>query len=238
MQAEPRHQRVLLDLAKLDTEAAQLQHRKRTLPVLKELSELASERKKLLEEVVVADTKASDTKMILDRVDEDLEPAKARLKRNDELAHTNLPHKQIQAILDESEHLKGRIAELEEQHLSAEIDAEEASEKAAALAKQRVDIETKMKELIVERDEQGKQIDADYKANRDERAQTAKAIPEALLNVYNKISQRNIYGAAPYNNGRCGGCGLELDATDKKRAQEASPETVLRCEECSRILVR
>lgn len=238
MQAEPSQQSVLLDLATLDTAAAQLQHRKRTLPVLKQLQELAKQRKVLLEEVVATDTRASDKKLMLDRVNEDLEPARARLARNDELVETNLPHKQLQAIISESEHLKGRIAELEEQHLAAELEAEEASKKAEEVRARRVKIETEMKALIVERDEQGKQIDDDYKANREERAQTAKLVAEPLLKLYNKIAERNIYGAAAYKNGKCGGCGLALDETDKKRAQEASPQTVLRCEECGRILVR
>ena len=45
-------------------------------------------------------------------------------------------------------------------------------------------------------------------------------------------------GAAELRARRCTGCGLELDMSELKKHATASPDLVLRCEECGRILVR
>ena len=46
------------------------------------------------------------------------------------------------------------------------------------------------------------------------------------------------FGAAAIRQRRCGGCQLELNAVDVARIKAAPADEVLRCEECSRILVR
>jgi uncharacterized protein len=45
-------------------------------------------------------------------------------------------------------------------------------------------------------------------------------------------------GAAMLRGGRCEGCHLSLNAVDLAAYRAASPDEVLRCEECRRILVR
>jgi predicted nucleic acid-binding Zn-ribbon protein len=44
--------------------------------------------------------------------------------------------------------------------------------------------------------------------------------------------------AVPIRQRRCGGCQLELTATDVGRVRAAAEDEVLRCEECRRIQVR
>ena len=45
-------------------------------------------------------------------------------------------------------------------------------------------------------------------------------------------------GAAALVQRRCSGCQLQVNAADLVRYRHASPDEVLRCEECNRILVR
>ena len=45
-------------------------------------------------------------------------------------------------------------------------------------------------------------------------------------------------GAAALVRRRCTGCSLDLTAADLGSIAKASPDEVLRCEECNRILVR
>lgn len=238
MQAEPDAQRVLLDIAALDQKASGLKHQVKTMPVLAKLKELATERSRIMEDGIKADTAISDARIELERVLSDLKPATERLERNKKLAETNLAHKQLQSLLQETEHLEARIAELEEQQLDAEVELEERTEKAETCKNKRIEIESRMRELVTQRDEQASELAAQFKQNRLKRSRAAKNVPPDLLKIYERAAERNITGAAAFKSGRCQGCGLEVDAAGQKRIVQAPGNQVLRCEECGRILVR
>lgn len=239
MQAEPRAQLALLDIATLDQQAVQLRHRKQTLPVLTQLSQLAKQRTLLLEQIVAAATKVGDAQAELDRVLADLEPANARLKRNQEMIDAgSVPAKSLTALIDETNHLRGRIGELEDAQLEAMENVDVLTAASDELTRQRSELEDQMRTLIAERDAAAGQIDDELAANRAQRAHTAKGVPADLLDLYDKITARLGSGAAELRDRHCTGCGLELDVAERARHAGAAPDAVLRCEECGRILVR
>ncbi len=238
MQAEPDAQRVLIDIAALDKQASNLKHQVKTLPVLAKLKELSETRSQIMEDGVKANTAVSDAKVELKRILSDLTPATERLKRNEKLADTNLAHKQLQSLLQETEHLKARIAELEEQQLNVEVELEERSAQAETCQTRRGEIESKMRELIAERDAQASKLATEFKQNRAQRERAAKNVPADLLKIYERVAERNITGAAIFKAGRCQGCGLEMDVAGQKQLLQAPANQVLRCQECGRILVR
>ena len=72
-----------------------------------------------------------------------------------------------------------------------------------------------------------------------ERSKVLGDIPADLLTLYDKLREdHNGVGAAALHQRRCEGCRMELTPTDIGRIRDAAPDTVLRCEECRRILVR
>lgn len=121
MKAAAQDQWKLLDLAQTDRRIAQAEHRRRTLPELAELKDLAVQRRTLAEEVVAKSTALSDAKMEQERIEGDLEPARARMERNQKTvdAGTITDHKALRGLTEEIEHLGRRISRLEDDELDA-----------------------------------------------------------------------------------------------------------------------
>lgn len=71
-----------------------------------------------------------------------------------------------------------------------------------------------------------------------DRAALSGAFPADLLAAYDK--QRTTYGvgAALLQARRCGACRIELDRGEISRISQTAPNVVVRCPECSAILVR
>ncbi|MGO4758010.1 zinc ribbon domain-containing protein, partial [Streptomyces sp. 2MCAF27] len=72
-----------------------------------------------------------------------------------------------------------------------------------------------------------------------ERGVIAGTIPADLLKLYDKLrEQQGGVGAARLYQRRCDGCRQELAITELNEVRAAAPDTVVRCENCRRILVR
>jgi predicted nucleic acid-binding Zn-ribbon protein len=74
---------------------------------------------------------------------------------------------------------------------------------------------------------------------RQQRTEIEPVIPSELLALYDKIgASHGGIGAAELRARRCTGCQLEVNAADLRVFSAAAEDEVLRCEECSRILIR
>jgi predicted nucleic acid-binding Zn-ribbon protein len=72
-----------------------------------------------------------------------------------------------------------------------------------------------------------------------ERKVTASGVPGELLALYERLrEQKGGVGAAALRARQCGGCRLALDASILGEIARRPVDDVVRCEECSRILVR
>jgi len=240
MQADPGAQRALLQVAELDTKVARLRHRRSTLPENAKLAELQATRTKLSEQIVAAQTRRGDAEAEQERVEIDLAPARARLVRNQQKIDAGMiAAKALQPMLDEIEHLRGRIATLEDTQLDIMQQVEDETATSDKLAAERKGIETAMRDLLVQRDKAARELDQQIEGFGEQRKTLAGRLPAELIALYDKIAQRaGGTGAAELRARRCGGCGLELDVSELKRQATAAPDQVLRCEECGRILVR
>lgn len=240
MQADPSAQRALLLIADLATQTAQLQHRKQTLPEHAQLAELAAQRGQLSEQVVASETRLGDAEAEQERVESDLDPARARLTRNQKLIDEGgVDAKALTSLIDETTHLRGRISNLEDTQLDIMQQVEDETAVRDQLVSDKTALEQQMRELIASRDDAARDLDGQI-ANLDlQRSQLVSGLPAELVALYDKIAARtNGTGAAELRARRCTGCGLELDVSELKRHANAVPAEVLRCEECGRILVR
>lgn len=67
----------------------------------------------------------------------------------------------------------------------------------------------------------------------------AGSVPADLLKLYDKLrQQQGGIGAAKLYQRSCQGCRQELAITELNEIRQAAPNTVARCENCRRILVR
>jgi predicted nucleic acid-binding Zn-ribbon protein len=82
-------------------------------------------------------------------------------------------------------------------------------------------------------------IDAQLEQRRADRAEVAGDLPPDLLALYDKVSASSGgTGAAALHQRRCEGCRIEMAGNELAALRKAAPETVVRCENCRRILVR
>jgi len=191
--------------------------------------------------LVAAETAVSDLEREQERAELDLEPVRERLNRNQRrIADGAVPDpKALSSMVDEVAHLQRRIRDLED----AELDVMEQLEAAVAIREQLkahiTALDSRIADAMDRRDRATTAIDAQIDENRAERLQLAPLIPPNLMALYDKIGAgHNGVGAAELRQRRCTGCQLEVNAADLRRFAAAPEDEVLRCEECSRILVR
>jgi predicted nucleic acid-binding Zn-ribbon protein len=102
-----------------------------------------------------------------------------------------------------------------------------------------VELQDALVQTTARRDEQLAALDAEIARRRAERSEIAPEIDSPLLGLYDKVAaSHGGVGAAELRSRRCTGCQLEVNAADLGRFAAAADNEVLRCEECSRILVR
>lgn len=199
------------------------------------------QRNTLDERLVETDTTVSDLELDQSKAEADLEPVRERLLRDQQRidAGTVGDPKALAAMMDEVEHLKRRIVDLED----AEIEVLEALEQATgerdSLREQRAGLDAELATHVAERDRQAAEIDAAAAEHKSERAALVAVLPAPLVTLYEKVrAQHGGSGAAALRQRRCTGCQLEANAADLRTYAAAAPDEVLRCEECGRILVR
>ncbi|MEA4944261.1 MAG: C4-type zinc ribbon domain-containing protein [Propionicimonas sp.] len=241
MKAAPAAQLGLLDLQAVDTTIAQVEHRRKSLPEHAQIAQGQKIRAELGAAIVAAKTVVGDLELEVEKAEADLVPVKERQARDqrrlDEGVVTD--PKQLSALIEEIDHLKRRISDLEDVQLEAMEKLEEATARHTELVEQRAEGEQNLRALIAARDEQVAALDAELAQQRTARDQLAAGLPDDLVTLYRKIAERSGgVGVGRLQGRRCGGCQLEATASALAGYQAAPADDVVRCEECDRILVR
>ncbi len=241
MKAAPQAQRRLLDLQAIDTAIAQLEHRRKALPEHAQIAQGQKTRAQLSESIVAASTVVGDLELDLQKAEADLVPVRERLARDQQRLDSGAvtDGKQLTALIDEIEHLKRRISDLEDIELEVMESHENATAEHARLVSERTGIENSLRGLIAARNEQAAVIDADLAQQRSARETIVSELPADLVTLYGRIAERNGgVGVGALQGRRCGGCQLEATSSALDAYQSAAADEVVRCEECDRILVR
>jgi predicted nucleic acid-binding Zn-ribbon protein len=231
----------LLDLQGVDSALARLAHRRQTLPVHAELSGLLAESSAIASDLVAADTLVGDLERDQNRAESDLEPVRQRLDRNQHRIAdgTISDSKALSSMVDEVAHLKRRIGDLEDAELEVMEQLETALATRDELRGRLAAIDERVNATTAERDRQLAELDAEAAGQQQERLEILPAIPADLIALYVKVgASHGGVGAAELRAGRCTGCQLEINGADLRGFAAAPVNEVLRCEECSRILVR
>jgi predicted nucleic acid-binding Zn-ribbon protein len=231
----------LLDLQAIDSALAQLVHRRKTLPEHAEINQLTAAVAATSADLVRAETAVSDLEGEQSRAEAELEPVRQRLSRNQtRIADGTIADpKALSSMIEEVAHLQGRISDLEDAELEIMEQLESATTTLEQLRARAGQLDQQLAEAVARRDEAVAAIDAKISEQRTEREQLSPLLPADLLALYNRIgTSHNGIGAAELRQRRCTGCQLEVNAADLGVFAAAADDDVLRCEECSRILVR
>ena len=231
----------MLELQTIDTAVAQLRHRRKTLPEHGRLASLYTDRDRVASDLVAADTAVADLELDQARAEKDLAPVQERLNRNQHrIADGSVADpKALSALVDEVEHLRRRIADLEDAELEVMERLEQATADRERLRARAAELAAEIETVEAQRDEHLAQLDSELADQSTARGQVLPDIPADLLALYTKIGAgHGGVGAAELAQRRCTGCRLEVNAADLRRFAAAPDDEVLRCEECSRILIR
>lgn len=240
MKADPAAQRRLLDVQDCDTRLDQIAYAVRSLPQHRTLEELGARLAATDVELVTAETALSDTGREQDRAEADVELVRQRAARNRaRLDEGTGPAKELQALQSELASLGRRQSELEEIEI-------EVMERVEALQTQVREVTERRDVLTAERAQVQRERDLALEGFAGEAAEVEQRragivpqVPADLLALYDKVrAQHGGVGAALLQRRRCGGCELELNQLELDRIRATTPDDVVRCQECARILVR
>ncbi|MBC7630064.1 C4-type zinc ribbon domain-containing protein [Aeromicrobium sp.] len=241
MKADPTAQAALLDLQAQDSALAQLEHRRKSLPEHAQIQELQSRADEVDGARIEADTEVSDLTSAQKKADAEVEQVKARRTRDEERLSSGAISnpKDLESLQHELVALERRIGSLEEDELEVMESLEEAQTRLTSLQADLADIAARLEHATAARVVAVTVIDEQSAATQADRDRVAATVPDDLIALYDKVrGQYGGLGAAALRARRCEGCRLELNGADLRELAAAPDDDVLRCPECTRILVR
>jgi predicted nucleic acid-binding Zn-ribbon protein len=241
VKADPSAQVRLLDLQGLDSRADQLRHQRRSLAELAVLAELSETRARLEGESQDARIAVDDLTIEQTKVDADVEQVKARRVRDQQRIDQGLVSnpKDIQRMQQEMVSLERRITSLEDDEIEVMERLEEAQGTLDGLVAGLAETDEKIAAATASRDAKLAEIDRSLGEVEAQRAPTVAELPDDLTALYDRLrASKGGVGAALLRARSCSGCMLGLDNAEVATIRAAAEDDVIRCEECSRILVR
>ncbi|APA97166.1 uncharacterized protein NS506_03110 [Nocardia seriolae] len=239
MNAEPSIQAKLLDLAAVDAELTRIEHRRKVLPEAQEVARLEGERTTRKDAAVKVEIKMDDLDRDIRKLEGEIEAVRKREERDrGMLTAGSVGAKQLSELQHELGSLERRRKVLEDDLLEV-MEQREAESAAHDHAGANLDkAEADLIDAERRRDEALADLAVAQQRCESDRAALSGAFPADLLAAYDK--QRTTYGvgAALLQARRCGACRIELDRGEISRISQTAPNVVVRCPECSAILVR
>ncbi|MFD5543640.1 zinc ribbon domain-containing protein [Streptomyces sp. NPDC127079] len=241
MNAAPADQIRLLDVQALDVRLQQLAHKRKSLPEHAEIESLTKDLTQLRDLLVAAQTEESDTAREQTKAEQDVDQVRQRAARDQQRLDSGAvaSPKDLENLQKEIVSLAKRQGDLEDVVLEVMERRESAQERVAELSERVGAVQGRIDEASAKRDAAAEEIDAEAATVTKEREVIAAAVPADLLKLYDKLrEQQGGIGAAKLYARSCQGCRQELAITELNEIRAAAPDTVVRCENCRRILVR
>ncbi|MEE4492002.1 zinc ribbon domain-containing protein [Streptomyces sp. NPDC050529] len=241
MNAAPADQIRLLDVQALDQRLSQLAHRRNSLPEHAEIESLTADLAQLRDLLVASTTEESDTAREQTKAEHDVDQVRQRAARDQQRLDSGAvtSPKDLESLQREIVSLAKRQGDLEDVVLEVMERRESAQERVTELTDRVSAVQAKVDDATARRDAATQEIDTETATVTKEREVVAGSVPADLLKLYDKLrAQQGGVGAARLYQRRCEGCRLELNITEVNDVKAASRDTVLRCENCHRILVR
>ncbi|GAB0108133.1 C4-type zinc ribbon domain-containing protein [Nocardia sp. JMUB6875] len=239
MNAEPSIQAKLLDLAAVDAELTRIEHRRKVLPEQQEVARLEGERTARKDAAVKVEIQMDDLDRDIRKLESEIEAVRKREERDrGMLTAGSVGAKQLSELQHELGSLERRRKVLEDDLLEV-MERREAAAADHAHAGANLDkAEADLVDAERRRDEAMADLAVAQQRCESDRAALSNAFPAELLAAYDKQRTQYGVGAALLQARRCGACRIELDRGEISRITQTAPDVVVRCPECSAILVR
>ncbi|MFE2414213.1 zinc ribbon domain-containing protein [Kitasatospora sp. NPDC059408] len=241
MNAAPADQIRLLDLQAIDSKLDQLAHRRRSLPEHAEIEKATADHTALKDLVVAAQAQQGDTARELTKAEQDVEQVRARSARNQQRLDSGAitSPKDLENLQHEIGSLAKRQGDLEEVVLDVMERLESAQTRVTELTARLEHSTVVLTEAEGRRDAAFAEIDTEADKVKRDRETVAAVVPADLMKLYAKLREtQGGVGAARLYQRRCEGCRTEFSITEFNAIKAEPADKVVRCENCSRILVR
>ncbi|WP_329027441.1 zinc ribbon domain-containing protein [Streptomyces sp. NBC_00690] len=241
MNAAPADQIRLLDVQALDVRLSQLAHKRQSLPEHAEIDSLTKDVTQLRDLLVAAQTQESDTAREQTKAEQDVDQVRQRAVRDQQRLDSGAVSspKDLESLQREIVSLAKRQGDLEDIVLDVMERREAAQERVKELTERVASVQAKADLATARRDSATQELDDEAAAATKERETISAVVPADLLKLYEKLRvQQGGVGAARLFQRRCEGCQLELNITEVNEVRAAPRDSVLRCENCRRILIR
>lgn len=175
------------------------------------------------------------------KADAEVEQVRSRRVRDEDRLNSGAitNPKDLESLQHELTALDRRIATLEDAELEVMEELETAESELSSVAHDLAEVTASVERLEAARDTAWAVIDEEAERAETNRAEIAGRLPSDLLALYDKLrAQHGGLGAAALRARRCEGCHLEINGADLRDIAEQADDEVVRCPECSRILVR
>jgi predicted nucleic acid-binding Zn-ribbon protein len=239
VKADPAVQRRLLQLAEVDVELARVEHRRRTLPELTEITAAEQSVRAKRDAQVAVQTSLTDLDREVKRQEKEIDAVRAREDRDRSLLTdgmvsskqlTDLEH-ELATLQRRQTTLEDDLLELMERREAVELNGQHAGIELAKAEEALADAQRRRDEALAD-------LETTEVRRTAERDRLLPEIPEALFRMYDRVRVAKGTGAALLRARRCGACRLELDRSALSRIAAAPADDVVTCEECGAILVR
>jgi uncharacterized protein len=239
VKADPTVQRRLLDLAEVDAELSRVNHRRRTLPELAEISTAEQTVQAKQDALVAVETSLGDLDREVRRQETEIDQVRAREDRDRKLMiDGNVGAKQLADLEHELATLQRRQGVLEDDLLEL-MERREAVDADTNHARVELDkAQAALSDAQGRRDSALADLDSTEAKRVAERELMVKQFPADLLSLYDRVRAQRGIGAGLLHGRRCGACRIELDRTTMSSIKSAAADDVVRCDECGAILVR
>lgn len=225
------------------------------LPVLIKLSEVDTSLARILAQHKQLEQKKEEEAANANRIkrefeDKNLETEKRRAKYQEEENRISEENQKLverrkvlssfsnykvqQSAQKEIELAAKQLAAQEEKLIVTLEEIENLEKEVAQLKESKESAEKQLKELFESAEGEIEALLARAKEKEEERQQLAASIDPANLNVYERIRNRHIDPLVPIQDGKCGGCFMQISA--QMQVQISRADTLVKCRGCGRVL--
>jgi uncharacterized protein len=244
MSEEPRPAKspleALLDLQDADIHIDQLRHRRGHLPEHEQLARIEAELGARAKAIGALESSQADLRGRTAELEVEIGTARTRRTQIDDRLTSSSAgsFRDQEAMATEMRSLSERIADLEDVELEVLEELEPLETELDGLVAERSSAEDARAALTSEIAQAQAAIDVELVEAATERAVLAGAVPDALIEEYERIRPRlDGIGAARLIHGACSGCHLQVPATEVDQMRHAAEGTIFHCDQCGRILV-
>ena len=223
----------LVELQKIDRQLFEIEERKGSLP--QKVEKLESEAGDLRSELEDIKVKLEENQKELTGIKGGLMDSEEKIKKYQDQLYLVNTNREYDALTNEIETEKSKMAEMESRQLQLEEEVESLEESINSSEEQTTAFAEKLEANRDELKEKSDLTDARQLELEKERADLAPKVRERFLRKYERILKARRRAVVPVERSACSGCHKQLSPQTIYEIQQM--DNLIECENCGRILV-